>query len=335
VSPFRLRSAFGIVSLLAVLTLPGGPVAAAPPAGQDCPETRAQLAGQRFTSADELPDLTCADLHGAVFDGVDLVQADLTGADAHGASFRHAHLGQAHLSRTNLRDAHFEHADLTQAQLDGADARGAFFGEASLDQADLDTADLRGADFISASLIQADLSDSDLRGAKIYWTTSIQADVSGARVNLTDPKTFQLSVFAVLIGLVLLVRSILSVVRRRDGDDVPGPSAGMLLMITAARATRPIGNGSSGGVGKGFARLLVFLCIGAFVWLLGGMLFPLLFVVVFYPALIAGGLIFLSGVVRGYRPRRPRPGATPFDPTMPSTPSTLSTPTTPTVNPWS
>jgi predicted small integral membrane protein len=287
----RLRHALGAVLLVAVLVLPGGPAGAAPPAGTTCPDSRAHLAGQRITAAVKLPDLTCADLHGTIFDGLDLVQAGLDGADARGASFRHTRLIQAHFTGADLRGAHFEHADLGQAKLDRVDARGAFFGHADLGQADLDSADLRGADFIHASMIQADLSDTDLRGAKTYWTESGEADVSDARVDLTDPRTFQLSLLAPAVGLVLLVMSVVAVAR---------------------------GRGTGGGPRKGLVRLSAFVGAAAFVWLLGGTLFPLLFIVTVYPLLAGAVLVFLSGLVRGYTRTRTPPAAALVDTVEPT-----------------
>jgi hypothetical protein len=45
-----------------------------PPQGLDCPATPAQLAGRHFTSVGAIPSgLNCADLRGAVFDGLELI----------------------------------------------------------------------------------------------------------------------------------------------------------------------------------------------------------------------------------------------------------------------
>jgi uncharacterized protein YjbI with pentapeptide repeats len=265
-------------ALLLTLSVPvaGGPAAAAPP-GVKCPERRAQLAGQTITSSTKLPDLTCADLRGAVFDGTSLVQANLIGADAQGASFRNARLTQADLTGANLRDADFEHADLGQADLVRADLRGARLGRADLTQAHLNGADLRGADLIHASLTQADLTDADLRGAKTYWTGSIQADVSGVRVDITDPRTFQLSLLAVVVGLALLISSIVTVLRgraRRSSN----------VLVVAAR------------------RLTIYAAAVGLVWLVAGMTLPLLMVDVLYPALVGAVLVLLSGLVHRLAP---------------------------------
>jgi hypothetical protein len=199
-----------LLTLLAGLS--AGPAAAS--GAVTCPERRAQLSGQTITASTKLPDLTCADLHGAVFDGVDLVQKSLKGADAQGASFRGVRLGQADLTGANLRDTRFEDVDLDQVHARGAD--------------------LRGADLSGASLIQADLSDADLRGAKISWLRSIQANTSGVRVDLTNPGTFQLSLLAGLAGLLLLVGSVVRRVRGRSGGaGSPGVRAVRRLAVYA------------------------------------------------------------------------------------------------------
>lgn len=314
----RIRAGLGAMLCAAVLVLPATPAAAAPPAGVDCPETRAQLAGQHLT-AGNLPDLTCADLHGAILDGLDLVQVDMAGADARGASFRHARMIQADLSGADLRDAHFEHADLGQAELDGVDARGASFAHADLIQTDLDRADLRGANLIGASLIQADLSDADLRGASAYWTLAIQAGVSGARVNLVDPRTFQLALLAVVLGLLRLGQAVRDRMRGGTGSGIGGTG------------TASIGIGIGAGVRKGALSAGVFLGISAFVWLMGWMLLPLMFIVVAYPLLAGAALVFLAGLVRGAgrsatprrATRRPGPDPAPLGPQASS------------LNPWS
>jgi uncharacterized protein YjbI with pentapeptide repeats len=264
----------------AVLFGTAAPAAAAPapvgPAGQTCPETRANLAGQHLTAADKLPDLTCADLHGAVLDGLDLTQVELRAADLRGASLRRADLGQATLTHADLRGARFEDADLSQADLDGTDARDASFAGADLTQADLTGADLRGADFITASMIQADLSDADLRGAKIWFTLSIQATTSGARVNLTDPRTFQLGLLGIVYGLYLCVRA----------------------TIASSR-----GRGGRGSLRRGVVRAVLFAAIGGFAWLIVGMLLSLQFIVAGIPLLIGAALVFASGLLNGGTPR--------------------------------
>ncbi|MEV4513205.1 pentapeptide repeat-containing protein [Dactylosporangium sp. NPDC049525] len=284
----RLTRAIGVLLTIAALTLPGAaPAGAEPPTrGPDCPETRAQLAGQHITTLKGLPDLTCADLHDAILDGLDLGQADLAGVDAHGASFRNADLVQATLTGANLRGAHFDGADLTQAEVDTVDARDASFADADLGQADLSRSDLRGADFTGASLIQTEFVKADLRGARTVFAVAIQADASDAKVDTLNLGTFQLPLLAVLIGVALLVKSLIDVARGRT----PG--------------TR--------GLHRGLSRLGVYAAVNLLAWLVVGIqLLPLMYITVLYPLLIGALLVYLSGVVRGYRPAR-------FGPTGPN-----------------
>src|ERR1041385_7774604 len=76
---------FAVPAVATVLSPPPKPAV-------KCPAQPERMAGHRYTKADDLiqADLSCADLRGAVFDGLDLTQADLSGADLRGASLRHA-----------------------------------------------------------------------------------------------------------------------------------------------------------------------------------------------------------------------------------------------------
>ncbi|MGI5176553.1 pentapeptide repeat-containing protein [Dactylosporangium sp. CA-152071] len=273
----RLARAAGTLLIIAVL-VGAAPAAAEPTPGPDCPETRAQLAGQHITTTEGLPDLTCADLHGAVLDGLDLGQEDLSGIDAHGASFRGTDLVQATLTGADLRGARFDDADLTQAHLDLADARDASFAGADLSQADLPKADLRGADFTGTSLTQADLGGADLRGARTLFAEAIQADTSGAKVDILDPRTFQAALLAILLGLVLLVKSLINMLRGLTPGGKP--------------------------LKRGLTRLAIYAVASLMVWIFAGMLLPLMFVSVLYPWLVGALLVYLSGAVRGHRPAR-------------------------------
>ncbi|WP_327003416.1 pentapeptide repeat-containing protein [Dactylosporangium sp. NBC_01737] len=277
----RLTHAMGVLLTIAALTLAGAaPAGAEPPTrGPECPATRAQLAGQHITTVEGLPDLTCADLHDAVLDGLDLGQADLSGVDAHGASFRNTDLVQATFTGANLRGAHFDGADLTQADLDTVDARDASFADADLGQAELTGSDLRGADFTGASLTQTDLVKADLRGARTVFAVAIQADASDAKVDVLNPGTFQLPLLAVLIGVALLVKS----------------------LIDVARGKTPGGR----SLHRGLARLAVYAVVNVMAWLVVGLqLLPLMYITVLYPLLVGALFVYLSGAVRGYRPAR-------------------------------
>ncbi|MFB9180408.1 pentapeptide repeat-containing protein [Dactylosporangium sucinum] len=267
------RIVLAAAAVLAAVLLPVAPAAAEPPGKPACPETSPQLAGKHFQPGEEVGDVTCANLRGAVLDGVDLTQADFTGADLQGASLRGADLTQADLTGADLRGAHLDDADLTQADLSGSDARGASFRGADLGQADLVGADLREADFITASVIQADFTDADLRGAQTWWTLSIQAGVSGTKVDLFDPRTPQAGWLYMLAGLAVLVRT---VVRRKGG----GSTTGTVMSAVG------------------------FLFIGGFTWVFGWMLFAMQFVTVLVPLLVGAALVAAAGVVRQLRPSR-------------------------------
>ncbi len=284
----RLTRAMGALLTIAALTLGGAaPAGAEPTRGPDCPETRANLAGQHITTLEGLPDLTCADLHGAILDGLDLGQDDLSRIDAHGASFRNTDLVQATLTGANLRGARFDNAQLGQADLDLVDARDASFADADLGQANLTGSDLRGADFTGASLTQADLVKADLRGARTVFAEAIQADTEDAKVDVLDLGTLQASLLAVLIGLVLLVKSLIDVARGRTPGGKP--------------------------LHRGVSRLVIYAVVSVFVWFIAGMmLLPLMFISVLYPLLVGALFVYLSGAVRGYRPARFGPSDQPL-----------------------
>lgn len=259
-----------------------------------CPQVRQQLAGLHAGTAEELPDdLRCADLHDAVFTGLDLVQRDFSGADLRGARFDRADLGQADFVGADLRGASFRDADLIQATVTDADARGASFrgaklgqadlsrtrfsgadlGSTDLDQARLRDTDLRDARLTGASLIQADLRGADLRGADLWWVLTIQADLTGARIGVVEPGVVQLAYVLALAASALLVLTLVG----RTGPRVR----------TAARTA------------VGVVAFLTVLC-----WLF--QLSPLWTVHLRYPVLVAAALVIVTTVVtrRGDTPKR-------------------------------
>jgi uncharacterized protein YjbI with pentapeptide repeats len=254
-----------------------------------CPQVRQQLAGLHASTAEELPDdLRCADLQGAVFTGLDLVQEDFSGADLRGARFDRADLGQADFVGADLRGASFADADLVQATVTDADARGASFRDAKLGQADLSRtrfsradlssteldqarlrdADLRNARLTGASLIQADLRGADLRGASLWWVLTIQADLTGARIGVVEPGVVQLAYVLALAALALLV-------------------------LTLAGRTTPRVRKVARAV-VGVVAFLTVLC-----WLF--QLSPLWTVHLRYPVLVTAALLIVTTIVTGRR----------------------------------
>lgn len=201
----------GVVVAVAAL-LPASP-AFARPLDVGCPTTGLpDLSGKTITDVATLPhDLRCANLKGAVLDGLDLTQTDLRHVDAEGASFRHVDLSQADLDFADLRGAHFDHATLDQADLVEVNATGAYFPHASLTQADLTDADFAHADLDLATLTQADLTRTDLRGASLWATGSVMAHGGGTRLSLIQPGVVPLMWVMVAVALFYLVRGIVVV----------------------------------------------------------------------------------------------------------------------------
>jgi uncharacterized protein YjbI with pentapeptide repeats len=253
----------------------------------DCPGVRQQLAGLHASTAEELPDdLRCADLQGADFTGLDLIQRDFSGADLRRARFDRAELGQADFVGADLRGASFRGADLVQGTVADADARGASFrgaelgqadlsrtrfsgadlGSAELDQARLRDADLRDARLTGASLIQADLRGADLRGASLWWVLTIQADLTGARIGAVEPGVVQLAYVLALAALGLLVLT--------------------LVGKTSPRARKVA------WAAVGIVAFLTVLC-----WLL--QLAPLWTVHLRYPVLVTAAFLIVTTIVTG------------------------------------
>ncbi|MFC6080773.1 pentapeptide repeat-containing protein [Sphaerisporangium aureirubrum] len=157
--------------------------------GAPCrPGSGLKLRGKDFTGGAAIPqDLRCADLTGARFDEVDLIQKDLTGALLRDASFKEADLTQARLEYADLRGANFSDADLGQMHAKHADLRGAVLEGAEGSQAEFPHADLTGAVLRRAELTQADFTDAtlvkaDLTEAKLGQADARKADFTGAKL---------------------------------------------------------------------------------------------------------------------------------------------------------
>ena len=142
----------------------------------------------RADNSDIRPDLSEANLHGAILIEANLREAILTGAilseatlfkaDLSGANLREAILHEANLHGAILTEANLLGAFLTKADLSGANLTKADLREAFLNQAILSEANLHGAILTEANLLGAFLTKADLSGANLR-----QAFLDGAYLN--------------------------------------------------------------------------------------------------------------------------------------------------------
>lgn len=198
-------------------------VTAQEPTGTDqvtCPEAPVRAPGVVFspTFGDrEIGDVDfrCADLQGAVFDGLDLTQARLDGANLTGASFVRTDLGQADLRRAVLQQAVITETDMIQAHFEGADLRGARITEGTMSQAELPGANLVGATLRDVELGQANLTAARMAGVDASESRFSQADLPSA--DLTDAVLRD-----VLLNQTVLVDAVL---HRADLTDAAAPQA--------------------------------------------------------------------------------------------------------------
>lgn len=205
-----------------------------------CPAHPARLAGKHVhVGLTDHDVLTCADLRGAILDGLVLIQFDLRYADLTDASLVDTNLSQADLTGAKLGGAKFEGADLTQATLNDVTAVGTSFKKARLIQATIHAATLTDADLSGADLTQADLTGTDISGATLTGSSFGQATMTGVKKSGTHghpssgdgfatPLVFSgfdfpmyvvpavIGVF-VLLGVLLAVRSARRNIRRSYG----------------------------------------------------------------------------------------------------------------------
>lgn len=144
--------------------------------------SRANLSGATLSGADlSSADLSAADLRGAIIGGItinmfNVIRADLSALQRSGAV---------------LNGAKLSDSDLSGATLEGAFLRGVNFCKADLSHANLRYADLSESNLTDAYLIETDLTRADLtrvhlaganlREAKIGWT--LFGDIDLRRVN--------------------------------------------------------------------------------------------------------------------------------------------------------
>ncbi|MBD2472677.1 pentapeptide repeat-containing protein [Nostoc sp. FACHB-145] len=162
----------------------------------------------RLNNLEITPDLSEADLSGAVLTEIDftrtnlsnvnlseafLVRALFTGADLPGANLSNALLSGADLSNVNLSNALLSEADLSRASLIEADLSGANFIKAKLYETDLSRADFNrtdftGADFTNAYLCSTDFTDAYLTGANfigVDFTDAYLGRIDLSKVNFS------------------------------------------------------------------------------------------------------------------------------------------------------
>lgn len=330
----RTALRFGLLCLVAGVALLAAPATTAGAAPSDCPAAPANLAGKHIAIGDSIPDdLTCADVHGTVFDGLDLHGVDLHGANAQGASFRHTDLRTAKLQGANLRgavfddatmddadlrDANADHASFQRAVLDqsnmsGVQMPGANFGHASLIQADLSHTTLTNGDLDHADLTQADVTGADLRGTNLWGADLTQADTGGVKVNNWQPGEFQIAWVMVGIAALILIVPFLQIRRVLRLIGIGRAAERRRLLGQAGVASfAPVDNGRGMIIGEVLrpVGLLLLLCV--IVVPVGGAIMPLSFVLWREPLLITAGLlvlIILVRLIRAFRRARADDGA--------------------------
>ncbi len=154
-----------------------------------CPEVPIQAPGAVFgPTVGGTPvgsvDFRCANLQGATFEGLTLIQTQFDGATLSGATFNRSRLGQADLRGANLQQARFVEPDLVQAHFDGADLRGASVEGGTMTQAELPGANLVGATLTDVDLGQANLEGARMAGIDATDSRFAQSSLDGA--DLTD-----------------------------------------------------------------------------------------------------------------------------------------------------
>jgi uncharacterized protein YjbI with pentapeptide repeats len=126
------------------------------------------------------PDLSEANLIGAVLNGAKLTSANLSGANLSRATFIGAYLNGANINGGNLSEAILWNAILSRAKLSGAILNKAYLRAAILLEANLSGADLSGACLDWANLYEANLSGANLIGASLQQALLVSTKFNGA-----------------------------------------------------------------------------------------------------------------------------------------------------------
>lgn len=142
----------------------------------------------RKENANEMIDLSWADLFGVDLRKAELRGANLSGTNLIGTDLREADLSGAKLYGANLGTAELAKVKLIRADLSEAILYGAKLGDANLSAADLSWADLREADLSGADLSGVNLSGADLRWANLNKADLTQASFVGTRLQGADLK---------------------------------------------------------------------------------------------------------------------------------------------------
>src|SRR5262245_16985906 len=167
----------------------------------------------RRENPDIVPDLSDANLRGAILSGADLRQADLRGAILSGAK---------------LHDADLFMADLSG----GAILSGASLIAADLFKADLSGANLRGGNLFIARLVDTDLAGADLTGCCVHGVSAWGLKLEGAKQQnliITNPGENEPEITVDNIEVAQFVYLLLHNEKIRDVIDTIGKKGVLLL----------------------------------------------------------------------------------------------------------
>lgn len=141
----------------------------------------------RKSNPEIMPDLSNANLGGAILRKFNLTRDNLAEADLSKAELREARIGKSNLMKANLSGADLKRAFLNKANMSEAVLRKALLNRANLMVANLSYADMSMVDLSRANLSdanlsranfdRANLSEADLRGANL-----LKANISKARL---------------------------------------------------------------------------------------------------------------------------------------------------------
>lgn len=263
-----LRCLLPLIAALTIVEISTVPAMAAPPAACQ-PGSGVHLAEHRFTAADLAgrPEFQCADLRGASFVGLSLIQLNFNGADLEGADLAGANLSQARMTGADLTGADLHGAKMVQTTLNDSKLAGANLAGARRSRAEMRNAVLTDADLSGTELIQADLTNATLDGANLSATDFTQTKLIGSSLaGTTGVVRWDLYVTLGVVALFLLltVRLVVSVLRRRlTGSALVRTLVfgllGRLLLVLGAHFF--IG-GLLGVLGSAFASPVAQICSG-------------------------------------------------------------------------